>query len=211
MKLMANILSIQPECGELIINMDLKSESVRGDLGIAVEVEKYTDLKELEDMVNKKDVQYEIEIKPYRKKRSNDANAYMWVLCDKIADIMGNGMTKEEVYREAVRKVGVFEILPIKKEAISRFIKNWCRNGMGWVCDNTGRSKLDGFENIVAYYGSSTYNTKEMSRLIDYIVEEAKDYGIETLPPDKLKSLKESWRNVDETRKNKGNRNTKKS
>lgn len=193
MKILAQITSATPECGEMIIGMSLKNESTRGDLGIAIDVEKCTNIKELEDMINKKDVTYEIEIKPYKEKRSNDANAYMWVLCDKIADVMGNGMTKEEVYREAVRKVGTFEILPIKKEAISRFIKNWCKNGTGWVCDNTGRSKLAGFENIIAYYGSSTYNTKEMSRLIDYIVEEAKDYGIETLPPDKLKSLKESW------------------
>ena len=193
MKLLANIVSITPECGELIIGMMLENESTKGDLGIAVDVEKCMNIKELEDMVNKKDVKYQIEIKPYREKRSNDANAYMWVLCDKIADVIGNGMTKEEVYREAVRKVGVFDMVPIKKEAVPRFIKSWCRNGMGWVCDNTGRSKLDGYENIVAYYGSSTYNTKEMSRLIDYIVEEAKDYGVETLPPEKIKSLEESW------------------
>ena len=193
MKLMAEITSAVPDCGEMIIGLRMWNESTKGDLGIAVDVEKCENLKELEDIMNKKDVKYEVEIKPYKEKRSNDANAYMWVLCEKIAVVMGNGMTKEEVYREAVRKVGVFDIVPIKKEAVPRFIKSWCRNGMGWVCDNTGRSKFSGFENIVAYYGSSTYNTKEMSRLIDYIVEEAKDYGIETLPSEKIKSLEESW------------------
>ena len=193
MKLMAEITSAVPDCGEMIIGLRMWNESTKGDLGIAVDVERCENLKELEDIMNKKDVKYEVEIKPYKEKRSNDANAYMWVLCEKIAVVMGNGMTKEEVYREAVRKVGVFDILPIKKEAVPRFIKSWCRNGMGWVCDNTGRSKFQGFENIIAYYGSSTYNTKEMSRLIDYIVEEAKDYGIETLPPEKIKSLEESW------------------
>lgn len=193
MKLMAEITSAVPDCGEMIIGLRMWNESTKGDLGIAVDVEKCENLKELEDIMNKKDVKYEVEIKPYKEKRSNDANAYMWVLCEKIAVVMGNGMTKEEVYREAVRKVGVFDIVPIKKEAVPRFIKSWCRNGMGWVCDNTGRSKFAGFENIVAYYGSSTYNTKEMSRLIDYIVEEAKDYGIETLPPERIKSLEESW------------------
>lgn len=193
MKMIANITSIIPECGEMIIGMSIANESTHGDLGIAVDIEKCSNTKELEDMANKPDIKYEVEIKPYREKRSNDANAYMWVLCDKIAIAIGKGMTKEEVYREAVRKVGVFNILPVKKEAVPRFIQSWCRNGVGWVCDNTGRSKLQGFENIVVYYGSSTYNTKEMSRLIDYIVEEAKDYQIETLPPEQLKSLKESW------------------
>ena len=193
MKMIANITSATPDCGEMIIGMSLENESTRGDLGIAIDVEKCMNLKELEDMMNKKDVIYEVEIKPYKEKRSNDANAYMWVLCNKIALAIGHNMTKEEVYREAVRKVGVFEILPIKKEAISRFIQSWCKNGTGWVCDNTGRSKLDGYENVIAYYGSSTYNTKEMSVLIDYIVEEAKNLRIETLPPEELKSLKESW------------------
>lgn len=193
MKLIGKITCKRPECGEMIFGMRMENESTRGDLGIAVELEKCQNIKEIEDMVNKEDVEYEIEIKPYKAKRTNDANAYMWVLCNKIALALGKGSTKEEVYREAVRKVGVFEILPIKKEAVSRFIQSWSRNGMGWVCDNTGRSKLQGFENIIAYYGSSTYNTKEMSVLIDYLVDEAKDYGIETLPPAELKSIKESW------------------
>ena len=46
---------------------------------------------------------------------------------------------------------------------------------------------------IRAYYGSSRYNTRQMSRLIDSIVQDCKDLGIETLPPEKLAAMKEEW------------------
>ena len=136
---------------------------------------------------------FQLEIKRYREKRSNDANSYMWVLCDEIAKKIGQNTTKEEVYRQAVRQVGIFDILPLKKEAVARFTECWRKNGVGWVCENTGKSKMPGYVNIIAYYGSSTYNTQEMSRLINYVVEEAKDLGIETLPPKELEALKRSW------------------
>lgn len=146
-------------------------------------------LNELIDMAN----EYQLEVKKHKSKRSNDANAYMWVLCDEIAKKIGQNTTKEEVYRQAVRQVGIFDILPLKKEAVARFTECWRKNGVGWVCENTGKSKMPGYVNIIAYYGSSTYNTQEMSRLINYVVEEAKDLGIETLPPKELEALKRSW------------------
>lgn len=146
-------------------------------------------LNELIDMGNK----YQLEVKKYKAKRSNDANAYMWLLCDRIAQKIGHNATKEEIYRKAVREVGVFEVLPLKKEAVPRFIQTWSKNGVGWLCESIGKSKIAGYINIVAYYGSSTYNTKEMSRLIDYIVEEAKNLGIETIPPKELEALKNAW------------------
>ena len=46
---------------------------------------------------------------------------------------------------------------------------------------------------LQCYFGSSTYNTKEMSVLIDGIVYEAKELGIETLPPDELERMKVEW------------------
>lgn len=136
---------------------------------------------------------YQLELKKYWKKRSNDANSYMWVLCDEIAKKVGGNVTKEEIYRKAVREVGVFEVVPLKKEALPRFISTWRKNGVGWLCESLGKSKLPGYVNLVCYYGSSTYDSKEMSRLIDYIVEEAKNLGIETMTPAELDALKKSW------------------
>ena len=47
--------------------------------------------------------------------------------------------------------------------------------------------------NVTLYYGSSTYDTKQMSRLIDNIVQDCQAVGIETLTPDKLALLLEEW------------------
>ena len=161
-----------------------------GNIEVVFELEEGTDLNSITELINK---DLDIIAKVHREKRSNDANAYLWVLCNKIAGVMGEGMTKEEVYQDAVRHAGVFEIVPIKKEAVERFTESWKHNGTGWVCESTGKSKLEGYENVITYYGSSTYDTKEMSRLIDYVVFIAKEIGVETLPPAQIKALKEAW------------------
>ena len=133
-----------------------------------------------------------IDISKWREKRSLDSNAYAWVLMDKIAE--KTHTTKENVYREIIKRVGVFEILPLKDVAVEKFIKNWQSKGLGWVCDNLGSSpKLEGFTKIVAYYGTSTYDTKEMSRFIDEVVSEAQELGIQTETPDKIEEMKSLW------------------
>lgn len=137
----------------------------------------------------------DIEIKEHKERRSNDANSYMWVLADKIAEKIGKS-TKEDVYRQAIRDVGVFTTVPIKENAITRYMEAWSKNGVGWVAEDIGRSKIEGYHNIRCYYGSSTYNTKEMARLVDWIVDEAKEMHIETLPPQELESMKASWGNL---------------
>ncbi len=131
-----------------------------------------------------------VEIKKYRNKRSLDANAYMWVLISKLEEKVN--IPKDIIYKDAIRNIGVYEVIPVKNEAVDRFIEAWTKNGLGWVCETT-KSKLEGYTNILAYYGSSTYNTAEMSRLIDLIVQECKQLDIETMSKSELDSLIESW------------------
>lgn len=131
-----------------------------------------------------------VEIKKYKNKRSLDANAYMWVLISKLEEKLN--VSKDIIYKDAIRNIGVYEVIPVKNEAVDRFIEAWTKNGLGWVCETT-KSKLEGYTNILAYYGSSTYNTAEMSRLIDLIVQECKQLDIETMSKSELDSLIESW------------------
>lgn len=139
----------------------------------------------------KKNRGYVAVLKEYRKKRSLDANAYCWVLIDKIASALGQ--TKEAVYREAIRSIGGnSETVCVKEEAANAICKSWERNGMGWITDSVP-SKLPGCVNVVLYFGSSTYDTKQMSALINAVVQDAQALGIETLTPDKLALLKEGW------------------
>lgn len=133
----------------------------------------------------------EYEIKEHRQKRSLDANGYLWVLISKIQDVIG--VSKEDIYRDMIKGVGVYEVVPIKNEAVNKFCEAWQKNGLGWITETT-KSKLDGYTNVLAYYGSSEYDTKEMSRLIDGIVQECRELDIETKSDEEIKSLIESWK-----------------
>ena len=131
-------------------------------------------------------------LKKYRKKRSNDANAYAWVLLGELQDVLN--VPKEEIYRDLIKNIGSYEIVPVKNEAVEKFRQAWSKNGLGWITE-TMKSKLEGFTNVVTYYGSSTYDTKEMTRLTELIVEECKQFGIETKPQNEIDSLLRSWKN----------------
>ena len=134
-----------------------------------------------------KDKELDIELKIYREKRSLNANAYLWVLCDKIAKEINQ--TKEFVYKKAISEIGQFEVIPIKDEAVEKFIIAWESRGVGWLCEKLGESKFKGFVNLIAYYGSSSYDTKAMSILLNYVVDEAKELGLQIISEEELQSL----------------------
>ena len=142
---------------------------------------------------NRKQMRYDLEVKEHRKKRSLDANAYAWVLINQIADALR--MPPTIVYRQAIQNVGGnYEVIPIKEEAADHFKQIWEAKGLGWPCVDMGKSKIQGYRNLRAYYGSSTYDTGQMSQLIDVLVQDCKALDIETMTPDKLALLKEEWR-----------------
>ena len=115
----------------------------------------------------------------------------MWVLCEKIAQTQGIGA--EEVYRHAIREVGVHVPLPIKAEAVERFQTEWGKRGIGWFAEVVDDSKLEGYKLVFVYYGSSTYTSSEMARLIDNIVQDAQALGIPTDPREELDRLIREW------------------
>ena len=142
---------------------------------------------------NHKDKLYDLEVKEHRKKRSLDANAYAWVLINKLADAMR--IAPIEVYRQAIQNVGGnYEVIPIKEEAADHFKQVWEAQGLGWPCMDMGKSKLQGFRNLRAYYGSSTFSVSQMQVFIDNLVQDCRALNIETLTPDKLALLMEEWR-----------------
>lgn len=137
---------------------------------------------------------YDCEVKRHREKRSLDANAYCWVLLDKLADALHT--TKEALYIGYVRIIGPYKDFTLTQDEAGTFRVAWERLGTGWPTEQVDFDK-DGNRIVVrAYYGSSTYNTKQMSRLIESIVEDCKAVGIETLPPDKLDAMKAGWPNA---------------
>ena len=134
-----------------------------------------------------------IELKKYNKSRSLDSNAYAWVLLGELQEVLN--IPKEEIYKDLIKHIGSYEVVPIKNEAVEKFRNAWSKNGLGWITETT-KSKLEGFTNVLAYYGSSVYSVSEMSRVIDLIVQECKQLGIETKPKAELDSMLIEWGSI---------------
>ncbi len=125
------------------------------------------------------------------KKRSLDANAYAWVLMSRLAEKLK--IPKADIYRSAIREIGGnCDTVCVQDKAVQSLRDGWERNGIGWLTD-TMPSKIDGCTNVVLYYGSSTYDTAQMSRLISIIVDECRLQGIETKSAEEVDSLLRQW------------------
>ena len=159
----------------------LKIKPIREDLGKAMAIVR-----------KHKDRLYDLEIREHRQKRSLDANAYAWVLIGKLAETMR--IPPAEVYTRAIESIGGnYEVIPVREDAADKFRQVWSKQGLGWPCEDMGSSKIPGYRNLLAYYGSSTYDTRQMAALIDCLIQDCKALDIETLAPDKLALLKENW------------------
>lgn len=125
------------------------------------------------------------EVKPYRQKRSLNANAYAWVLINEMANRLRT--SKDEVYQEMLKRYGQSKVISVLSEIdISRFVKYYEEIGKGHV---EGKE----FTHYRCFIGSSEYDSREMAILIDGIVDEAKELGIDTLPTTAVERMKALW------------------
>lgn len=160
-----------------------------GEKLLTISVE--SDLSSELDVLQGKELQ--AEIKPYKKRRSRNANAYMWELCTEISE--ATGISKEDVYRETIRQMNVYRDFPPMTEKEARtFQIGWGKLGTGWMTEQVDYAE-DGERKIIrAYFGSSTYNTKQMSRLIDLLVQEAEELGITVISDKERALLVDEWK-----------------
>lgn len=133
----------------------------------------------------------EYEISPAKKKRSLNANAYAWKLINDIA--LAVRESPEDVYREALKNIpNICEVLCVQDKAVDSMERLWTRNHIGRRIERE-ESKIKGCTNLYIYYGSSDFDTRQMSMLIDNLVQDAQALGIETRPEEEIKSLLEAW------------------
>ena len=155
-----------------IINYDFANNRalIEFDASFAETYDKYHD----------KDVN--IDVKLWRPKRSGAANRQLWVLVDKIAT--ETHLTKDEVYRNEIKEIGgVSTTFSMYDEEVDKFCEYWESQGLGWQTDVIGSE--NGSTSVIAYYGSSTFDTSQMKQLIDNLIYEAEQLGIDTDTPDK--------------------------
>lgn len=137
-----------------------------------------------------KDDEVTIEIKKCRKKRSLGANGLLWVYIDKIAE--KTHIDKNTVYREHIRGMGgVSEMVCVKSEAVPKLCEYWSQLGLGWITD-TIPNRQEGYTNVILYHGSSTFDTATMSRLLENVMQDAEELGIEVISPSEMALLLEN-------------------
>lgn len=139
-----------------------------------------------------KDQECEAAIKKHHVKRSLTANAYAWVLIHQIAE--RQGISEADYYRRIIKESGIkTDTVCIKKEGAEALIGAWMANGSGWLAERL-ESKIDGCTNIRLFYGSSTFDSAEMARFIDIIVQDAESIGIHTVTDNELSHMKDGWK-----------------
>ena len=140
-----------------------------------------------------KDKPVEIEIKKASRGRSRDANAFCWALCSDIGKAMTPPLDKEDVYRDAIRAVGVYTPVIVVVWDVEKIRSRWESRGTGWfveIVDDAGAGK----KLIHLYYGSSTYTVDEMRVLLDRLVDTAEQMQLPIpLSKDEEERLLERW------------------
>lgn len=158
----------------------------------------------IDEMLSKLDpnVEYIVEIKRKVKRRSLNANAYAWVLCDKIARELSKNayISKNDVYKRVLIECGAFTYIPVKNAAVDRFIEIWHGHGLGWYAEEAGPAKTEGYTIVRAYHGSSVYTVDEMRRLIDALVDECNQLNIPLENNDYINSLINEWGNNEQAK-----------
>lgn len=146
--------------------------------------------------------QYEkasIKVTKFRQKRSLDANAYYWQLITKLAEALK--ISKSRTHNIVLRKYGQREYidgsivtvpLPDTENAENKALEADTYHLKPTSQVRTGNDGIV-YRTYVMLRGSSEYNTKEMSELIDGLVSECKELGIETATPDELERMKREW------------------
>lgn len=143
------------------------------------------------DLSDLQEKELDVTAKVHREKRSLNANAYFHVLSGKIAEKLGTSLNHEK--NRLIREYGQYEVIDgmIPTVTVKAVYEDKMLDMDGVhlkVVERPGETVKMAF-----LRGSHTYNTAEMSRLIDATVEEAKELGIETLTPDQLARMKASW------------------
>lgn len=136
-----------------------------------------------------KDKLYIATIKEFTKKRSPDANKLFWKACQLIAQKLETD--NDSIYLQLLSRYGVSTYIVVKKQAVEQFKKSY-----RW-CEELGEVTINGQTGIQlkCVFGSSTYDTKQMSRLIDGTLSELKEMGIDFVPESDIAKAKKEWAN----------------
>ena len=163
------------------------SQGFDGTLNLSLELTNKNDIKVLETLTDEA-ILLDLTLKKHRKKKTLTQLGSLHVLCNEIAKKLHS--TKLEIYQHAVREVGEFILVPVANDEVDKWIKNWCLNSESAQCVELRDSKLEGYKTLQCYYSVATYDTKDMSVLIDYVVDEAAEQEVYLMTKEEIKEMK---------------------
>ena len=175
---------------------DMSIDFVTGKTKLLLELNEKQSAMNLYDNYHEEE-KLSITIGKHREKRSREANNYMWLLCGKLAEALSDTKvkhTKEDIYRKAIKEIGVWIDDEVEPEKVKWRCAAWERLGTGWITERVDFTQDGNREIIRFYYGSSQYNTKQMSRLISNIVQDCEAVGIDVRTPEEIANMLSLWR-----------------
>ena len=126
-----------------------------------------------EEIEKYKDMPLDIKITKHRNKRSLSANAMLWACLGDMAQ--ATGIDAYTLYLTKLKEYGVFQYVEVMPNLVEAWKLQWKD------CEVVGETESGNIE-MICYFGSSTYNTKEFSKLLDGVVSDMKDLGL-SIPP----------------------------
>ena len=139
-----------------------------------------------------KDVAIRVDIKKANKHRSLSANNFAWALIDQIAEVTGKTVT--EVYQNAIREIGgISDYYGMKEQAYESFCEIWTKGHLGRQVEIIPGSAKPGWINVRAWKGSSDFDSAQMARLIDSLIQDAENLGIPTIADEEIERMVNRW------------------
>jgi hypothetical protein len=145
--------------------------------------------KDIQEFVKTMDKPHDVTIKPHREKRSLDANAALWKMLSLMADKLHT--TKDELYLEMLDRYGVFTNIVVKPNVVDRVKQEWKTvRELGEVTIN-GKTGIQ----LQCFFGSSTYDSKEFSTLLEGVIQEGKEIGVDFISREERARMIAEWGN----------------
>lgn len=163
------------------ISLDWKTNQINLSLSI-IERNSISEIERLKD-----DEKLSIKIVKYRKKRSLDANGLLWHCLGEIASSLQ--ADKWDIYLQMLKRYGKYTYICVKPNMVDSVRSQWRETEV------VGDVNINGTEAVqmLCYFGSSTYNTKEFSVLLDGVISEMHEMGLEVPPSTEMKRALEEW------------------
>lgn len=143
---------------------------------------------ELPDIFDKtRDKDLNLEIKQHRNHRSKDANALLWECIGRLA--MALRADKWDIYLLMLKRYGQYTYIVVPPNAVEMVTRQWRE------CEVIGDININGRDGVqmLCYYGSSTYDTKQFSILLDGVISEMKEIGLTAPTSEDMRRSIEEW------------------